>query len=142
MGGDSSHPLVQQIASGLRAVGIEAITPDIQNPDVAAAAVVVAELAEPGDGPVAIIGYSWGSVVASHAAPVNLVGRVLIAPPASMPLGEATVPQLMLVPENDQFGGPDAFAGASIEIIPGEDHFLWGSIDAIAKRSVDFVVNL
>lgn len=140
MGGDSSHPLVQQIAAGLNSAGIEAITPDINNPDVAAATLVVAELA--GDGPVAVIGYSWGSVVASHAAPVNLVARVLIAPPSSMPLGETTVPQLMLVPENDQFGGPDAFAGASIEIIPGEDHFLWGSIDAIAKRSVDFVLNL
>lgn len=144
MGGDSSHPLVVAIADGLHAAGLNVATPNITDPDVPLAAGEVALLAdEMGAERVVLVGYSWGSVVVSHAHPDNVVARVLIAPPSSMPLGApGDEARLMLVPEHDQYGGPDAFAGASIEIIPGEDHFLWGSIDTIAKRSVDWLIDL
>ena len=113
------------------------------------------DIAEParaaGHARVVLVGYSWGSVVASHATPAGLAARVLVAPPASMPLGghDAAVPTLALVPEHDQCGGPDATQAAlagqvlvAMEVVPGADHFLWGSIEAIAQRSVDWLTEL
>jgi len=155
MGGDGSHPLVVAIATALAATGVVVHTPTIQDPDVPLAAGEVALLAdgladEAGADRVVLVGYSWGSVVVSHALPDGLAARVLIAPPSSMPLGgDVLTPTLVLVPENDTFGGPDATRAAldgrpnvTLEVVAGEDHFLWNSIDAIAQRSVDFFVNL
>ncbi len=59
------------------------------------------------------------------------------------------VPTLVVVPELDQFGGPDATKAAfggqpliTMEVIPGADHFLWGSIESIAQRCVDWLVSV
>jgi alpha/beta superfamily hydrolase len=137
MGGDSSHPFVVAVAERLRARGVEVATPDVRDPDVAKAASSL------GDANL-LIGYSWGSVVASHAASGDLQARVLVAPPVSMTLGsDATTPTLVLVPERDQYGDVDAtkevfadHAGATVEVIPGADHFLWGHVESIADRVV------
>ena len=148
MGGDSSHPFVVDVAARLESLGATVVTPDLQDPDVATAATALNELCAslPGDRRL-LVGYSWGAVVSSHATPDGLVARVLVAPPGSMQLGGAAeaIPTLVLVPENDQFGGPDATAAAlegrllvAIEVVPGADHFLWGSIDSIAERCVDW----
>lgn len=145
MGGDSSHPFVVETARRLEALGATVSTPDLHDPDVASSAFALAAHAESfGAERVLLAGYSWGSVVVSHAAPVGLVARVLVAPPTSMPLGDLSTPTLVLVPENDQYGGPEptraALAGtdALIEVVPGADHFLWGHVDAIAERAVAF----
>lgn len=139
MGGDSSHPLVVAIAQQLRAAGVDVTTPDIREPDVAAAAAQLSALDVRW-----LVGYSWGSVVASHATPADLAARVLIAPPASMPLGgDTSTPTLAILPERDQFGGPDSFvAGPNVtrEVVPGEDHFLWGAIDVVAARCVAWLL--
>ena len=148
MGGDSSHPFVVDVAARLTALGVTVVTPDIADPDVDRASEAVRGLAES----VAaerrfLVGYSWGSVVTAHASPAGLVARVLVAPPASMDLGvPSSVPMLVLVPEHDQFGGPDATKNAladqpraTMEVIPGADHFLWGSIEAISQRCVDWL---
>jgi uncharacterized protein len=143
MGGDSSHPFVVAVAAQLTARGAAVTTPDVHDPDVANAAQLL-------DGRI-LIGYSWGSIVVSHAATDDLAARVLVAPPAAMPLSaqDEAVPTLVLVPEHDQYGDLDAtraaFArhpNATVEVIPSADHFLWGSIDAIADRIVDWLVAL
>jgi alpha/beta superfamily hydrolase len=150
MGGDSSHPFVVEVATRLEALGVRVATPDLRDPNVAKAAPVVAELVSALDGErVILVGYSWGSVVASHASPAGLAARVLVAPPVSMALGAlAGTPTLVLVPENDQYGGPEATREAlaqehdvTIEVVTGADHFLWGSIDVIAARIVDWLGN-
>jgi alpha/beta superfamily hydrolase len=139
MGGDSSHPFVTAVAARLAAQGVDVATPDLRNPDVAVAAQSLASDAR------YLIGYSWGSVVVSHASSPELAARVLVAPPVSMTLGDAVgdVPVLVLVPEHDQYGDLDATraafadcAEATVEVIPGADHFLWGSVDTIADRVV------
>jgi alpha/beta superfamily hydrolase len=143
MGGDSSHPFVVAVAARLSTLGADVATPDVRDPDVANAAQLL-------DGGI-LIGYSWGSIVVSHATPDDLAARVLVAPPAAMALGarDEAVPTLVLVPEHDQYGDLDAtraaFArhpNATIEVIPRVDHFLWGSVDGIADRIVDWLVAL
>ena len=141
MGGDSSHPLVVAVASRLVARGAQVTTPDVRDPDVATAAATLESSI--------LVGYSWGSVVVSHASADGVVARVLVAPPASMAVHvDPTVPTLVLVPERDQFGGLDAtrasFAEhprATVEVVPGADHMLWGHIDEIADRVVAWLVD-
>ncbi|MDP1793209.1 MAG: alpha/beta fold hydrolase [Acidimicrobiales bacterium] len=149
MGGDSSHPFVVDVAARLAALGATVATPDLHDPDVTTSAAALTDVAQSLEcDRVVLVGYSWGSIVASHATPARLAGRVLVAPPASMPLGAsgAMTPTLVLVPENDQYGGPDATQAAlaghllvAMEVIPGADHFLWGSIEAIAQRCADWL---
>lgn len=141
MGGDASHPFVQTAAFLLRGLGLEVITPDLPDPDVQASAAELARLAAEVDADrLFLVGYSWGSVVVSHAAPANLAARVLVAPPGLMPLGDlTTVPALALVPENDQYGGALLPPNVVTETVAGADHFLWGYVDAIAQRCVDWI---
>jgi pimeloyl-ACP methyl ester carboxylesterase len=151
MGGDSSHPLVVAINDGLNAVGVTAVRPDFRDPDPAVSAGALEMLAaELGADQVVLIGYSWGSVVASLAAPANLVARVLVAPPVSMlaPGAADGIPALVLVPAHDQYGGPDAvrasmgeWPATTIEVVEGADHFLAGAMGKIADRAVAWVVS-
>jgi alpha/beta superfamily hydrolase len=148
MGGDSSHPFVVEVATRLAALGVNVATPDLRDPDVAKSAPMVQALMETMGGERKIlVGYSWGSIVVSHANPSGLAARVLVAPPAQMALGSNTadVPLLVLVPENDQYGDLDttrATFGDRVEVIPGADHFLWGAIDSIGQRVVDWLALL
>jgi alpha/beta superfamily hydrolase len=149
MGGDRHHPVVVAIAEGLADVGIAALRPDLTVPDPAHAAAALeagaAELAtEMGVDRIFLVGYSWGSVVSSLAAPRGLVSRVLIAPPVSMlelSAGDGT-PTLVLVPEHDHYGGPAAvtevmgsWPATTIEVIEGADHFLVGAVPRVADRT-------
>jgi alpha/beta superfamily hydrolase len=50
---------------------------------------------------------------------------------------------LVLVPEHDQYGGPEAVGAATagwpattIEVVADADHFLAGAVDRIAARTV------
>lgn len=141
MGGDSSHPFVVSVARLLEAGGVAVITPDLHDPDVSSAASEVERLAAELDADrLFLVGYSWGSIVVSHAQPARLAARVLVAPPAAMPLGDvATHPVLALCPENDQYGGAVLPTSATVETVPGADHFLWGHVDEIAARAVDWL---
>lgn len=144
MAGDASHPFVVEVAKRLTALGLQVATPDLRDPDIATSATALRAVAESIDADGCIlVGYSWGSVVVSHAAPTALAARVLVAPPVSLGAGVAVVdvPTLVLVPEHDQFGDIDvtraAYGGqelATVEEVRGADHFLWGSIDVIADR--------
>jgi alpha/beta superfamily hydrolase len=140
MGGDSWLTFVVAVADRLAGRGATVATPDVYNPHVQAVATAL-------DANI-LVGYSWGSIVVSHASPAGLAARVLVAPPVSMTLGavDAAVPTLVLVPEHDQYGDLERtraqFAEhprATVEVIAGADHFLWGHVDAIADRVVDWL---
>ena len=141
MGGDSSHPFVQTVAFLLGGLGMQVVTPDLRDPDVATSAAELTRIADGIDADeLFFVGYSWGSVVASHSSPARLVARVLVAPPGLMPLGDvSTLPTLALVPEKDQYGGALLPGNVTVEVIAGADHFLWGYVDAIAQRCVDWI---
>lgn len=153
MGGDRHHPLIVAIAGGLANRGFAALRVDLTDPDVStsaaalefeAASLVAATKVER----LVLIGYSWGSAVTLRARPAGLSARVLVAPPVSMLAATAVdldTPTLALVPEHDQYGGPDAvneaFADATattIEVIDGADHFLGAAVPRIADRAVEW----
>jgi alpha/beta superfamily hydrolase len=150
MGGDRHHPLVVAVSEGLAAAGVAALRVDLHDPDVgtsvAALEQVAAGLLEEVDvDRLFLVGYSWGSVVTSSAAPARLSARVLVAPPVAMfdlP-SSGDVPALVLVPAHDQYGGPDAVRAAmdgsgvaTMEVVDGTDHFLAGAVGPIAERAV------
>lgn len=141
MGGDSSHPFVVAMATLLRSAGRNVLTPDLSDPDVAASVADLERLADTLEGDrLFLVGYSWGSIVTSHASPARLAARVLVAPPGKMPLGDvSTLPVLALLPENDQYGGAELPPSAVTELVTGADHFLWGHVDAIAQRAADWL---
>jgi pimeloyl-ACP methyl ester carboxylesterase len=97
-----------------------------------------------------LVGYSWGSAVSLAARPDRLAARVLVAPPVAF-LSATTdgVPTLALVPEHDQYGGPDAVTGVmgawpstTIEVVEGADHFVAGAVARISERVVGWVAAL
>ena len=157
MGGDRHHPLVVALAEGLAADGLATLRIDLRDPDVAAdrgrlEAVATDLVAEVDTYRLVLVGYSWGAVVSAAASPVGLVGRVLVAPPVrSMSLSSAAdhMPALVLVPEHDQYGGPDATTAAvagwpdtTVETVPGADHFLAGALARVTARTVAWVAEV
>jgi alpha/beta superfamily hydrolase len=156
MGGDRHHPLVVAVAEGLAAAGVAALRVDLTDSDVQRSAKHLEEiadelLAEVGTDRLLLVGYSWGSIVATAAAPAGLTARVLVAPPVSMaelpaPADDAWT--LVLVPAHDQYGGTDAVRAATsgwpnttIEDVDGCDHFLAGAIARIADRAVGWLTD-
>ena len=151
MGGDSTHPLVVAIADGLAAKGVAAVRPDLRDPNPQPSAAVLEEVATGLEAErVYLVGYSWGSVVSALAKPDGLAARVLVAPPVSMQFPDAGdgTRTLVLVPEHDQYGGPDAVRAAlgewentTIEVVDGADHFVMGAVDQIATRVVEWLTS-
>ncbi len=154
MGGDRHHPLVIAVAERLARDGVAALRIDLTDPDIHASAAALADvgadlLTEVGADRLVLIGYSWGAAVAAQAPAAAVVARVLVAPPVSITdVGPppAGAPTLVLVPEHDQYGPPDAaraavdgWPDATLEVIDGIDHFLAGATARIADRSVTWL---
>ncbi len=155
MGGDRRHPFVVAVAEGLAARGVVALRADLRDPDPVASAWRLGHLAQDLVREVAaerlvLVGYSWGAVVSSLAAPRRLVGRVLVAPPVAMvDLGDGDgAPTLVLVPAHDQYGGPEpvreamrGWAATTIEPVDGADHFLAGALARVADRAAGWAAD-
>lgn len=153
MGGDRHHPLVVAVAGRLATAGVVAWRVDLTDPDPDTSTPALEEVAsglldEAGVDRLLLVGYSWGAAVTARAQPPGLVARVLIAPPASMldAAPPATVPTLVLVPADDQFGPPDTIAelmadwsDTAVEVVEGADHFVVGAVDRIADRAVGWL---
>lgn len=149
MGGDRHHPLVVALSQGLAANGVAALRPDISDPDPVTAALELDRLAqdllsETDAAELVLVGYSWGSIVTTLAS-VKASKRVLVAPPVSvMATGSPNgTPTLVLVPDRDQYGPPEAVRAAmagwpatTIEVIDGADHFLLGAVARVTDRAV------
>ena len=99
-----------------------------------------------------LAGYSFGSGVAAAAAAGSIPALALIALPLSMAgpsedvLAAYAGPLLLLSGDQDAGSGEEGLralaettAGeASVEIVPGADHFWWGHERAIADTVGDF----
>jgi alpha/beta superfamily hydrolase len=120
--------------------------------DVLAAAAVLRERL--GTSRVALVGYSFGSVMALRAGcadPDGTMGVVAIGPPTRMLgldfLAGYTLPIAVVTGDRDQFCPLDAlesarerFAPAStLALIPGADHFFGGHLVPLAARVVELV---
>lgn len=123
------------------------------------AAVQAASVKEPAV-PVIIAGYSFGADIALDFATnapsevvSNVAGVVAIAPPLRMFETFSTsaheFPKCLLVPAHDQFRPPESaesfvadWTATTLSPLPGTDHFLLGSTDAIVEAVETFVTSL
>lgn len=148
-GGDRFHPVVDAVWSLLPTLGFVALRFDFrrefdggvaERSDVVAA---VDEVAGRTAGPVFVVGYSFGSVVALATPDDRVAGIVAIAPPIAVtPVDAPTVPTLLLVPRHDQFSPPEALGPVAadwrdcdVEVVESADHFLVGHARTVAEAA-------
>jgi uncharacterized protein len=109
--------------------------------DDLAAAITWLRDAQP-DAPLWLGGYSFGAWIAWQALPVDLaLQRVLLLAPPVGPMVFASRPVPFPVDvfagDADEFLDPRAlaaWAGVTVHVIPGADHFFAGRFDALAER--------
>jgi len=166
-GGDMENELVVRLASALAEAGFAALRFDFRGvgasggrhddgrgevDDVRAATALVRErLGVPA---VAVVGYSFGSLMAMQAAAVDaatVTGVVAIGPPVRMVsldfLTRCRVPIAFVVGDRDQFcplatleASRARVAPASTQtVISGADHFFGAELAALAARVVELV---
>lgn len=114
--------------------------------DVIAAA---AWLRQQAPGPLALMGYSFGSLVGARAADRvdGLAGGVWVSPPYVLgelpPWPQGAGPLLIMAGDADEFGDAaklkayDQAMGARSTLIltPGGDHFWWAGVSALTRQS-------
>jgi alpha/beta superfamily hydrolase len=166
-GGNMENDLVVAIAEALRARGLATLRFDFRGvgtsggrhddgrgevDDVRAAAAALRARLDVGR--VALVGYSFGSVMALRAGiaePEHVTGIVAIAPPVRMIgldfLAACPLPLAFVTGDRDQFcplatieSVRERFAPAStLSLIPGADHFFGGHLGALASRAAELV---
>ena len=166
-GGSMDNNVVAAVASGLRQHGIGALmfnfrgvgrsdgAPGDRDEALVDARAVLdfAAALDAVDGSrVGLAGYSFGSGVAAAAAAASIPALALIALPISMAdegraaLAAYANPLLLLSGSADNGSGEEglrelaesAAGAASVEIVPGADHFWWGHESAITRIAGEF----
>jgi alpha/beta superfamily hydrolase len=166
-GGSMENDLVVSVAEALRTRGLATLRFDFRGvgtsggvyddgrgevDDVQAAATLLRQRLDVSR--VALVGYSFGSVMALRAGvaePQKTTGVVAIAPPIRMVgldfLAGFPVPLAFVTGDRDQFcpletieSVRERFAPAStLSLVPGADHFFGGHLDALASRVAELV---
>ena len=122
--------------------------------DVAAALDAAKEAAA--DGPLALIGWSFGADIALGIDDPRIAGWVGIAPPlrfrperAYDAVGKDPRPKLLVLAANDEFRSPaeieaatSAWTSTRIETVPGASHFFVGRTERVVTLVGDFVDGL
>lgn len=157
-GGDRFNAVVDALWRALPGAGVAAVRFDFTSEAVDAGvadALAALELL-PAQVPLAMVGYSFGAVVASKVADDRLVGWALVAPPFGrmLPGSDADVgaderPKLVLSPVHDQFCPPASartetasWRAVTLEDVPSADHFLVGATARVADRVLAFLRSL
>ena len=130
--------------------------------EAAAQADAVAQV-EACDGPVLLIGYSFGAAVAAAVTHPAVTGWALIAPalavpqfvspasplrpPAQPPVGTDNRPKLVVTAERDAWFGADVidplvaeWVACEQQTVPSADHFFAATTDDVAGRAVTWAV--
>jgi alpha/beta superfamily hydrolase len=118
--------------------------------DAAAALAHLPRLPEVDSERIGIVGYSFGAAVALLAAGEGLRAIVAVSTPTiARGLSEIAVrcPALLVVGEQDQVAPPSRLASlgravgpqAELVMVPGADHFWWGSEERLAAVVSDFL---
>jgi alpha/beta superfamily hydrolase len=90
-----------------------------------------------------LVGYSFGADVALSVDDQRVAGWVAVAPPLHFGSARAATgdprPVLVVAAEHDQFNPPDrvreavaTWPTATVEVVPGADHFLVGASAPVA----------
>ncbi len=156
-GGDRFNPVVTHLTRTLAEDGWAALRFDFRGVndsegvhgegvderlDVAAAIDTLSMLT---DGPIWLIGYSFGSMVVLSVTHPRIDGWVAIAPPLAALPGQVLAagdhrPTHVLVARHDQFSPPDAtlpivadWTNAQVNVLESADHFLAGHLAAVGE---------
>lgn len=147
MGGNRFNHVVDALFRGVPAAGLGAARFDFADSDLdAAAAATEAAIDQlPSDVVVALVGYSFGALVALRVARPRVAGWFLIAPPLGHAGPASTVPddlrpKVVAAAERDQFTSPDRMAEltaawrATTRIeLHDADHFLAGATEDLVE---------
>ena len=116
------------------------------------AACELAEMMEP-DGPIVMVGYSFGSVVALNVTHPLIRGWIAIAPPLPMftsdPLASRHAPaKVLLAPQHDQFTKPEelrtrseSWTNTTMTELVGVDHFIAVGAEDACLTALDTVLS-
>ena len=149
MGGNRFNHVVESLYRGLPAAGIGALRFDFSSSDmdVAVAEARAAIDAAP-TGRLVLVGYSFGTMVASRIVDERVVGWFLVAPPIDQvdpAIGDDPRPKALATPEHD-FSPPahvaDVTAGWTAterHVVPGTDHFLAGAMPGVVDQVVAWI---
>jgi uncharacterized protein len=163
-GGDMDNPVVTAVCRAAQAAGLATVRFDFRGVrdsegthgkgeserlDVSAALNEAAPYAD--DGPLVLIGYSFGALVSLGVVDSRIDGWVFIAPPlaANTWLDRSAAsdhrPKLALGPAHDQFTPVDQWHAATsswrntaVEVVEMADHFLAGRTGVVAAAAVAF----
>jgi alpha/beta superfamily hydrolase len=163
-GGDRHHPLLTRLADRLAATGVATIRFDFRGGgdsdgthsegvderlDVVAA---IDAAAEATDGPIWVMGYSFGAAVSLDVADPRAAGWVAVAPPLAMvsavPLAATDHrPVHLLVPLHDQYSPPESvtpiaarWTATELVVIDSADHFLAGHLHHVVELAAAPIV--
>ena len=105
--------------------------------------------------PLVLAGWSFGADTALAVGDERVGGWFCVAPPlrvvqiTDMVAAMNERPQLLVVPEHDQFRPPASardlvidWANTEIEVVAGADHFLVGRVDRVPPLCVEFLRRL
>ncbi len=98
---------------------------------------------------IALAGYSFGASLALRSAPPDLRALIAVSTPTSgrLPDLDLACPLLLVSGDRDEYSDPGALRGfaeasgprAELVILPGVDHFWWGSDERLAAVVAGFL---
>ena len=149
-GGDRHNNMVDALFRRLPQSGIAVVRFDFASADLTTGALdAMAAIDLLPTEEVAVVGYSFGALVAGDVVDPRVTTWILIAPPLGARTPSAagrTRPKLVLAADRDQFCSLDdvvAIAGTwkttTIERIRGADHFLGGATAGVAEQVVAWI---
>jgi alpha/beta superfamily hydrolase len=149
MGGDRHNHVIGALYLGLPRAGFGAACFDFSSSDIGQAAadtmaaIDTVTTAAP-DAAIAIVGYSFGAMVATQVTDERVAGWFLVAPPlahAPTTIGSDPRPKGLAVAQHDAYTSPAqidditaAWTNTERHVIPGADHFLGGSTTFVVDR--------
>lgn len=162
-GGGQHNRVISAIYDRLLATAVKPHRFDFSSVEESAARAETVAQIEACDGPVLLIGYSFGAGVAATIIHPAVAGWALIAPalvapqfispaspfrpPAHPPVGTDPRPKLVLVAGRDAWFGADVidplvagWAACERQTVPSADHFFAATTDDVVDRAVNWAV--
>jgi alpha/beta superfamily hydrolase len=156
-GGDRRNIVVERIYRTLAAAGVTVLRFDFRQDDGADErqdVLAAVERIAGADGPLVLVGYSFGADIALSVDDPRVAGWAAVAPPLRFgptprPAAGDERPVLVLAAEHDQFNPPASlraatadWLSATVVDLPGADHFLAGSADSAADAVLGWLRGL
>ena len=162
-GGGQHNRVISAIYDRLLATSVKPHRFDFSSVEESAARADTVAQIEACDGPVVLIGYSFGAAVAAAITHPAVAGWALIAPalavpqfispaspfhpPAQPPVGTDPRPKLVVTAERDAWFGADVidpvvaeWVACEQQTVPSADHFFAATTDEVADRAVAWAV--